>query len=186
MTEQAYFQAIISLLMIGFLLFLIFIVWRGAVIDGYRQSLFAVRDELFDKALQKKIAFDHPAYIYVRSSINQHIRFSHQHSVWLLVHFAYVYIKHKKIIDEEVDAKWNSVIAGLDAPTRGMIEHYRDKTGAVSLKYIWFLSPELLPIAILGVVMIVILALAGIPILKFRRFLINSNERPINLQLCDL
>lgn len=186
MTEQAYFQVIISLLMIGFLLFLIFIAWRGAVIDAYRQSLFAVRDELFDQALQNRIGFDNPAYIYVRNSINQHIRFSHQHSVWLLVHFVYIYIKYREIIDKEVDAKWNLAIAGLDAPTTEMLENYRGKIGTVFLKYIWFLSPELLPIVILGVALIVVLAVIGIPILSFRRFLINSNEKAIELQLCNL
>lgn len=184
MTEQTYFQVIISLLMIGFLLFFVFQVWRNAVIDDYRQALFAARDELFDQALQNKISFDHPAYIYVRSSINQHIRFSHQHSVWLLIHFAYVYIRYKQIIDKQVEAKWNSVIIDLDAPTREMLENYRGKSGAVFLKYIWFLSPELLPLVVLGVALIAVLALVGLPILKFRRFLINSNEKAIDLQLC--
>jgi hypothetical protein len=186
MTEQEYFQAIISLLMIGFLLFLVFIVWRSALVDGYRQSLFAVRDELFDKALQNEIAFDHPAYIYVRHSINQHIRFSHQHSVWLLLCFAYFYTKHKKLIDKEAETKWELAVADLDAPTREMLGYYKDKGSTIFLKYIWFFSPELLPIVLLGVILISPLALVGIPILTFQRFLIDSNEKAIDLQLCDL
>lgn len=46
--------------------------------DLFRQNLFAIRDSLFDMACDGQIAFDHPAYILMRKTINGFIRYGHR------------------------------------------------------------------------------------------------------------
>jgi hypothetical protein len=62
------------------LLLLMFLLrrWRLHRIDALRQTLFSLRDELFDFAANGGIAFDAPAYLVSRSSINSLIRFAHR------------------------------------------------------------------------------------------------------------
>lgn len=48
--------------------------WR---LDSFRQSMFTVRDELFDYAAAGNISFDHPAYILLRRQMNGFIRYGH-------------------------------------------------------------------------------------------------------------
>src|SRR5579872_4121214 len=47
-------------------------------LDIFRQQMFAVRDELFDYALAGNVAFDHPAYILLRKSMNGFLRYGHR------------------------------------------------------------------------------------------------------------
>ena len=58
------------------------------MLDMYRQKLFFIRDELFDIAARKEhgLTFDNPAYVDLRNSLHNSIRFAHQISfyhVWI-------------------------------------------------------------------------------------------------------
>jgi len=57
---------------------LIFVCWKNYRVDQLRQNLFALRDDLFDFALTGAVAFDHPAYGKLRTTINGMIRFAHR------------------------------------------------------------------------------------------------------------
>lgn len=62
--------------------------WSQFMLDMYRQRLFSIRDELFDLAARgdRRLSFDHPAYIELRGSLNTSIRFAHRISfyhVWI-------------------------------------------------------------------------------------------------------
>ena len=58
--------------------FLYFCCWREYKVDSFRQSLFAVRDDLFDYADSGRIDFNDPAYTLLRNLINGLIRFAHR------------------------------------------------------------------------------------------------------------
>lgn len=47
-------------------------------IDKARQELFAIRDELFDFAINGNISFNHPAYGILRRTMNGMVRFTHK------------------------------------------------------------------------------------------------------------
>ena len=53
-------------------------------VDEFRQSMFSVRDELFDVAASGAIDFSHPAYLLLRQSMNGFIRYGHQLTVFRL------------------------------------------------------------------------------------------------------
>jgi hypothetical protein len=46
-------------------------------LDGFRQDMFAVRDEFFDYAAAGNIGFDDPAYRLLRQLMNGYIRYAH-------------------------------------------------------------------------------------------------------------
>jgi hypothetical protein len=55
----------------------ILVLWPSFRLDAFRQSLFALRDELFDYAADGHISFDDPAYGLLRKSMNGFIRYAH-------------------------------------------------------------------------------------------------------------
>jgi hypothetical protein len=54
-------------------------------LDSFRQSMFALRDELFDYAAAGNIGFNDPAYRLLRQSMNGFIRYAHQLSFFRLI-----------------------------------------------------------------------------------------------------
>lgn len=65
-------------------------VYREYKIDESRQQLFAIRDELFDKATAGIISFDDEAYGLTRNTLNGLIRFTHELSVIRLIVMSWV------------------------------------------------------------------------------------------------
>ena len=57
------------------LLWLVYGLYRDYRTDLFRERMFTIRDHLFDLASADILAFDHPAYIMLRTTINGHIRF---------------------------------------------------------------------------------------------------------------
>lgn len=57
---------------------IVFVLLRKCRVDALRHQLFVVRGELFDYALSNGLAFDDPAYVMLRSSINSMLRFAHR------------------------------------------------------------------------------------------------------------
>ena len=85
MTAQEIILILESGITIALLIVVLLKLWAGFRLDEFRQSVFVVRDELFDFALAGKIAFDHPAYKLLRQSMNGFIRYAHQLTWFRLV-----------------------------------------------------------------------------------------------------
>ncbi len=66
-----------SILFLIVLTFIIFKWWPEQRIDILRQRLFALRDELFDFAMDGYVRFDDPAYQLLRDLLNGTIRYAH-------------------------------------------------------------------------------------------------------------
>ncbi len=58
-----------------------FIGWRQLYLDRYRQSLFEIRDNLFDIARAGAIDFSDPLYGKMRNALHLRIRFAHRFNV---------------------------------------------------------------------------------------------------------
>ena len=69
--------AVQTLLSLVVLVFVLFSWWPEQRIDIFRQQMFALRDELFDFALEGEIEFDNPAYTQLRELMNGFIRYAH-------------------------------------------------------------------------------------------------------------
>jgi cbb3-type cytochrome oxidase subunit 3 len=66
-----------SLLTLVVLAFVVFWFWPEQRTDLFRQQMFALRDELWDFAVDGNIAFDDPAYTLLRQLMNGFIRYAH-------------------------------------------------------------------------------------------------------------
>jgi hypothetical protein len=76
--SAAFFSTVVqSILSLIVLAFIIFALWPVQRVDHFRQQMFALRDELFDFALDGNIRFDDPAYKLLRSLMNGLIRHAH-------------------------------------------------------------------------------------------------------------
>jgi cbb3-type cytochrome oxidase subunit 3 len=106
--------------------------------DRFRQSVFALRDELFDYAAKGKISFNHPAYITLRNLMNGYIRFSHRISlvqVLLLTYSSW----DKEYKPKTFDDVWQEVTANLDLTVKNELEAFNERA-AGQLFYYVFLS----------------------------------------------
>jgi len=84
-----------------------FIVFKAvpyARLDGFRQKMFGIRDEMFDYAANGNIAFDHPAYVMLRHQMNGLIRHGHQLTVFRCL----MTVAMRKIEGTTLDTSWHS------------------------------------------------------------------------------
>ena len=66
---------------LALLYLIVFVLYRQYRVDALRHQLFVVRGALFDYALANGLAFNDPAYVMLRDSINSTLRFAHKISV---------------------------------------------------------------------------------------------------------
>lgn len=123
------------------LIYLYFWRFTSLWIDEFRQSIFSVRDELFDYAAQGNIAFDHPAYTTLRSMLNGYIRFSHRISAlyFVLILLSTIF-RNRAFMPMLMSDKWIEVAADLDAQTRRDLNALREKTGSHVFHFLFLSS----------------------------------------------
>ena len=121
-------------------------------LDSFRQSIFAIRDELFDEALDGLIAFDHPAYIYLRGMMNNMIRFAHQLSLWQMVFISIVHWNRKDLLT--ADTKWDELTKDLSQEVRDKLKKYNDRMDESAFYYLIGGSPEFFPLLAISLLII--------------------------------
>jgi len=83
-------------------------------LDIFRQNMFAVRDELFDYAMAGHIAFDHPAYVLLRKSMNGFIRYGHRLSLFqLMITLCRWHFSDEKPVSRW-QKQWEPAVASID------------------------------------------------------------------------
>lgn len=79
------YNIVYSLISILFILLFVFWVLQDYFVDKFRQEMFSLRDNLFDEAMNKKIAFNDKPYLMLRTSMNGFIRFGHRLNIWQII-----------------------------------------------------------------------------------------------------
>jgi len=69
--------------------------WQWVWTDTARQSVFEKRDAIFDLAAAGKISFKSKEYRVIRRSMEKLIRYSHNLTLWKLIHFLWTMTKRK-------------------------------------------------------------------------------------------
>src|SRR5271163_2245134 len=82
-----------------------------ARLDGFRQDMFAIRDELFDYAADGNISFDHPAYTLLREQMNGFIRYGHDLTVFRFVMMSLVVKIKGRTHDKVWFSEWSRALA---------------------------------------------------------------------------
>ncbi len=83
-------------ILIGLLVILYFLYgpYQALVTDLIRQRLFEIRDSIFDVAADKKLAFDHEAYVKSREWLNFAIQYAHT-LTWPRLLFMWLFIRNR-------------------------------------------------------------------------------------------
>ncbi len=134
---------------------LIFGIIPYARLDGFRQKMFAIRDEMFDYAADGNIGFDHPAYSLLRQQMNGFIRYGHQLTVF---RFLMTVIAHK-IAGRQTTAtwfsEWQKALDSIDQySVRKKLEDFHDRGMRLAIKRLLVGSPLLWMIFLLFTVVV--------------------------------
>ena len=78
-------EALATLILLVALATILYGPWQTFCTDAARQTLFEVRDDLFDLAAQGKLSFQSPAYRAIRTAIEQNIRYAHTLTLWRFI-----------------------------------------------------------------------------------------------------
>lgn len=70
-------NALVALIALGGIGLIFYGPWQKWCEEYARQSVFKIRDEIFDLAADGQLSFDDPAYKHLRDSLNSVIRFAH-------------------------------------------------------------------------------------------------------------
>lgn len=112
---------------LAFLWILYFWLYKGYMVDKFRQNMFVLRDNLFDEAAAGMIDFDHPAYGTMRRTMNGFIRFGHRldmlHAIILL--FTIDDEQLAKNDSGSFDKRLSRAMEGLPGKTVKKMHYYR-------------------------------------------------------------
>lgn len=145
-------QSLISL----FLLLLLGLLYNRYRVDKLRQELFAVRDELFDRARSGEIAFDSRSYTTARLIINGMIRFAHKISISELLLFRFLMPKGSA---EYMQNRVQQLFGVMSAEERALADEYVGRANLLVIRHIGS-SPFFL-LTVLPPVILVVAAKAG-------------------------
>ncbi|MGH9515535.1 MAG: hypothetical protein ACRD3P_07640 [Terriglobales bacterium] len=89
---------------LALLLFVLLKLWPSVRLDAFRQSMFGLRDEMFDYAASGNIGFNDPAYLLLRKSMNGFIRYAHNLTFFRMN----VTIIYWTVFSATPEAKWSA------------------------------------------------------------------------------
>lgn len=124
-----------------------FIEQQAYWLDLTRQRLFKIRNDLFDAAAGGKIAFDDPAYVMTRNTLNGMITFTHEVN---LLQVAAIYASHKYILkgrrSTDYGKRFLAAIKGLSKENRRLIMGSMEKAHLTILRHLMSTSILLWPV----------------------------------------
>jgi hypothetical protein len=144
MTASDLSIAIPTLLSLIVLVFVVFTLWPEQRVDIFRQQMFALRDELFDFALEGGIEFDNPAYTQLRWLMNGFIRYAHNLTPYRTL---MSYLRWKCTSKQAVQGwamAWEEALNKVkDKETRDKLQEFHSRASMLVLSQL-VLSPGLL------------------------------------------
>jgi hypothetical protein len=121
----------------------VFWLYRDYRIDLFRQRMFSLRDEMFDRAAVGDIPFDHKSYGMLRVTMNGFIRFAHELN---LAYFILTMIRHSRSGFERspLAEKFSENMEKLPVEQRAILNKFRARMAFLVLRHILASSPLLL------------------------------------------
>ena len=174
MNVEALTNLIVSFLVLAFLYYLVFGVYQRYRVDRFRHDLFVLRDDLFDRAADGYISFDHSAYILMRTLMNGYIRYAHQLSLFQPLFVLAMERVRGPLPDlRSFNTLYNDSTAGLTLEQKSIMDDYNSRVNALVIKHVTRAMPEMLvfiPLAlVIGAVILV-------------RQALNHTRRSLNLE----
>ena len=148
-------------------------IFQEFFVDNFRQSIFAIRDRLFDDARDGLVAFDHPAYGLLRQTMNGYIRFAHKFSLGYVVALSLLSPGLGQL-KPSFAQRYEAATADLSPETRARLNRYRARMEKELVEQVLFGSPLLLVTIVVPLVAWVALKYCMSPVISFFRSPINS------------
>lgn len=124
-------------------------------LDSFRQTMFKVRDELFDYAADGHISFNDPAYKLLRQSMNGYIRYAHQITFFRLCCTFFIWKYTEQARPFKWTEAWDKAFANINNPeVQDKITEFHLRSINLVMLRIVIGSPILLiamPIVLLGI-----------------------------------
>lgn len=135
--------------------------YRKYRIDKFRQELFALRDSLFDEALEGSLSFEDDAYRALRQTMNGYIRFGHRLNLLTTVLFALFLRKEGQqwIAEHGFNRQWAVLLRDLPEEKRNLLQNYRKRMERKVVEQLVYGSPVLVLTVIPVLLFLVLLAL---------------------------
>lgn len=136
------FIAVISLVFLWFC-------WRSYRVDALRETLFAIRQELFDFAATEGVPFDHKAYTLLRWRLNGMIRFAHRISFARLA-CSIVYLRlsdHEALVNPKNE--WRAAVSSLEGGARRTLVELENHMAQSVVQHMFLGSPFMIGICAL-------------------------------------
>lgn len=151
------FVMISSLISIGGIFYIFAWRYRILVMEAFRQSLFELRDRVFDFAASGAISFDHPAYVMLRTTINGGIRVGHRETAWhAVVLMALLNSEDTELIFARHDEKWKQATKDLTPDVQAEIKKIRERIRFLAGFYCQLASPLSVVLLIPAVLIIMV------------------------------
>jgi hypothetical protein len=146
-----------SVICLAILILLLLSLLPEVRLDGFRQNMFSVRDELFDYAASGKISFNDPAYRLLRQLMNGFIRYGHQVTFFRVCTTA-IQFKVMHISKEFTwTTKWERALANInDEEVRKSLNAFHDRTAALVATRLVFGSPILVAFLLCAILLMTI------------------------------
>lgn len=142
--------------MLGFTISVLFIwigifwFYRDYSVDVFRQKMFALRDRLFDYAMEGNIEFKHPAYCILRRTMNGYLRFGHKISAFeMLLNFILLKRPGEKAPSFSFANKWKEATRNLKEKELKDLEKFRVDMGKLIIFQALLGSPIFLFLVVL-------------------------------------
>lgn len=134
-----------SLICLAMLILLFLSLLPEVRLDGFRQDMFSIRDELFDYAASGRISFNDPAYRLLRQLMNGFIRYGHQ----LTFFRTCVTVFQFKVMHESNEmtwtTKWEHSLENIkDQDVRNALTAFHDRAAALVAVRLVLGSPVLI------------------------------------------
>lgn len=114
---------------------------RAVAVDHFRHRIFALRDDLFDRAAAGAIAFGHPAYGMWRRTMNGFLRWGERIRLLDVVLLPRFTRPEGRVAENRFDARWKGAVAELPARDREWLESYRNRMRRVVMGFLIVGSP---------------------------------------------
>lgn len=138
----------ISSLSLLFLCILVFWLYRSFRADCFRDSMFELRDELFDDAVQERIGFDSAAYNLLRSTMNGSIRFAHCLSLTRFIVLSKTSRPVGLPTDELFSERFRKAMDELDEDQKQLVWDYLCRMNFLLIEHMTLSSPLLLALVL--------------------------------------
>lgn len=139
MSDQV-INSLVSLAAIAGLWIFFFWLYRDYRLDKFRESLFSLRDELYDLGLNEKIGFDHLSYGMLRSLINGSIQFGHRLGLFGILTFVLIRRKEERFTKISFDEMWKESLATLPEDVQDELNTLRGRFHFLLLEQVVFTS----------------------------------------------